>query len=726
MSSLLARLARALTHHWKRGLAGAVLVIVLLGAAAGAGGEAAEDFSIPGTESQQALDLFKAHSPAFAGADSTLVFTVEQGKVSDAGPRAAIGGALERVRALPGVEQVADPFARGGSVSPDGTLASVDVRYGLDPAELDKADGEALLAAAETAEPGGVDVAARGILIDLASEQEAPVGELIGVAIAIVLLTLLFRSLAAMAATLIGALLGVMVGQILLAALAKPLGLPAFATVIAVMLGLGAGIDYALLIIGRFREQVASGDSIRDASAKAAATSGASVVAAGLIVMVAIAGLLVIGIPLIGKLGIAAAIGVAAVVASALTILPIMIGALAKRLKPKKQAHVEPSRAFARWGEIVTARPWASIAAGVLVLLVFAAPVTQLRLGQPDDGNQPTSKTQRVAYDQLSRAFGPGSNGPFLLAVDTPKGDPETERQLGALQEAVEGTAGVASVAPAMPSEDGEMATIFAIPTTAPQDARTSDLLERLREDVLPTATAGTPLKVYVGGNTAGFEDFSDKVASRLPLFIGVVIGLSVLLLIAAFRSLLVPLVSAVFNLLSVGAAYGVVVAVFQEGVGASLIGVDSGVPIVSFIPVMLFAILFGLSMDYNVFLLSRIHEAYNEGDGPRESVIHGMSRIGKVVLFAGMIMSAVFLAFVTQPDVIAKMMGLGLGLAILIDVVIVRLVIAPAVVSLLGDRAWWLPRWLDRILPNVSLEGHLVQGVDEPAGEREREAVPA
>jgi RND superfamily putative drug exporter len=720
VSLLLARLARSLTQHWKRGLAGALLVLVLLGAAAGAGGEAADDFSIPGTESQQAIDLFKAHSPAFAGADSTLVFSVERGKVSDPGPRRAIEGALDRVGGLDGVEQVADPFARGGSVSRDGRLAAVDVRYRTEPADLEKEDGEALLAAAQTAERGGVDVAARGILIDLASEQEAPVGELIGVGIAIILLTLLFRSAAAMAATLVGALIGVMVGQILLAALAQPLGLPQFATVIAVMLGLGAGIDYALLIIGRYREQVAAGDSVRDASAKAAATSGASVVAAGVIVMVAIAGLLVIGIPLIGKLGIAAAIGVAAVVVSALTILPIMIGALAKRLRPKKPEHVRPSRAFERWGERITAKPWLAIAGGVLVLLVFAAPVTQLRLGQPDDGNQPTSRTQRVAYDRLSQAFGPGSNGPFLLAVDTPKGDAQTRAQLTRLQRAVAGTPGVATVAPATPSEDGEMATIFAIPTTAPQDARTSDLLERLREDVIPRATAGTPLKVYVGGNTAGFEDFSDKVASRLPLFIAVVIGLSVLLLIAAFRSLWVPLVSAVFNLLSVGAAYGVVVAVFQEGVGASLIGVDSGVPIVSFIPVMLFAILFGLSMDYNVFLLSRIHEAYNEGDAPRASVVHGMARIGKVILFAGLIMAAVFLAFVTQPDVIGKMMGLGLGLAILIDVVIVRLVIAPAVVTLLGDRAWSMPGWLDRILPDVSLEGHLVQGLDERTGDED------
>jgi RND superfamily putative drug exporter len=354
-----------------------------------------------------------------------------------------------------------------------------------------------------------------------------------------------------------------------------------------------------------------------------------------------------------------------------------------------------------------------SIGAGVLILLIFAAPVTQLRLGQPDDGNQPTSKTQRVAYDRLSDAFGAGSNGPFLLAVDIPKGGADNGAQLERLQKAVAATPGMATVAPAATSRDGEMATIFAIPKTAPQDQATSDLLADLRDNVIPKAVAGTPLKVYVGGNTAGFEDFSAKVASRLPVFIAVVIGLSVLLLIMAFRSLWVPLVSAVFNLLSVGAAYGVVTAVFQQGVGASLLGVESGVPIVSFIPVMMFAILFGLSMDYNVFLLSRIHEAYNEGDRPRESVIHGLSRIGKVILFAGLIMASVFLAFVTQPDVIAKMFGLGLGLAVLIDVLIVRMIIAPAVVTLLGDRAWWLPKWLDKILPNVSLEGHLVEGLD-------------
>lgn len=726
MSRSLARLARTLTHHWKRSLLGAILAIIVLGFVAGTAGPAADDWDVPGTESQTAYDLFREHMPTFAGADSTLVFSVEDGKITDAANRAAVERALERVRALPGVADVADPFAPGGSISPDERLVAVDVRYSIEPGDLDKEHGEQLEAAARTAERDGIDVAARGIVIDIGQEQEAPIGELVGVAIAIVLLTLLFRSKAAMGATLVGALIGVMVGQMLIAALSKPLGLPEFATVIAMMLGLGAGIDYALLIIARFREQLAAGDSVRDASAKAAATSGASVVTAGLIVMVAIAGLLVVGIPMIGKLGFGAAIGVAAVVVSALTVLPIMVGALARWLRPKKPEHVQPSAVFARWGERVTARPWLSITLGVLVLLVFALPVTSMRLGLPDDGNQPESRTQRVAYDRLSEAFGPGSNGPFLVAVDTSKGASESE--LTRLRDALAGADGVASVSPPMPSRDGQLATYSLIPTSSPQDKATSDLLERLRGDVIPAATAGTDLKVYVGGNTASFEDFSDKVASRLPLFIAMVIGLSVLLLMVAFRSIWVPLVSAVFNLLSIGAAYGVVTAVFQEGIGASLVGVDSGIPIVSFVPVMLFAILFGLSMDYNVFLLSRMHEAYNHGDRPRESVIHGMARIGKIVLFAGLIMAAVFLAFVTQPDVIAKMMGLALGLAILIDVLIVRLVIAPAVVTLLGDRAWWLPSWLDRILPNVSLEGHLVEAVDgrdeqvaEPERERER-----
>jgi len=718
VSLLLARIARTLSHHWIRGLVGAFVVLIALGTISQVGGEAADDFSTPGTESQKAIDLFQEHTPALAGVEATIVFHTDQGKITDPDKQAAVKETLAKIKALPLEKQVADPFAEGGTISEDGKLASADVRWTKDPSLVKADDGRPVVEAVEAQDgKSGVEVSARGAMIDIGSEQELPVGELVGIGIAIILLWILFRSKVAMLVTLLGALLGVFLGQMLLAALSKPLGLPSFAAFIATMLGLGAGIDYALLIVGRYREQVAKGDSPRDAVAKSAATSGASVVAAGLIVMLAIAGLLVIGIPFIGKLGVGAAIAVGGVVLSALTVLMALIGAFKKWLTPKKPESVKPSAAFERWGERVTARPWLSIGAGVLIMLIFAAPVTQLRLGQPDDGNQPEGKLQRIAYDRLSAAFGAGSNGPFIIAADTAGGADAVQADLDKLQKAIADTDGVGQAAPATASEDGEMATIFAIPKSAPQDEETSQLLERLREDTIPAATQGTPLagKVFIGGAVPVFEDLSAKVASRLPVFILTVIGLSVLLLIMAFRSLWIPLVSALFNLLSVLAAYGVVVAVFQMGIGASLVGSDSDVPIVSFIPVMLFAILFGLSMDYNVFLLSRVHEAYNEGDGPRASVIHGMARIGKVILFAGLIMAAVFLAFVTQPDVVGKMMGLGLGLAILIDVLFVRLVIAPAVVTLLGDKAWWLPGWLDRILPNVSLEGHLVESLDAP-----------
>ncbi len=719
MSDFLAVLVRAITGHWKRSLLVAGAALVGLMALAATAPEAPPDnFNVPGAESQEALDLFTDHVPALAGVDATVVYSVEQGTLREPQNKRAIEESLQQLRDLPDVITVGDPFSpQMPQISEDGRIAASDVRYDLEFGDVTSETGETLEAAARTAESGGVEVAVRGIVVDAASQQEFPIGELIGIAIAIVLLSLLFRSKSAMAATLVGALVGVMVGQILLVILANPLGLPAFASTIAIMLGLGAGIDYSLLILGRFREQSAIGDSVRDAAAKSAATAGSAVVAAGLIVMVAIAGLLVIGIPLVGKMGIGAAIGVAAVVVSALTILPIMIGALQKHLRPKKAEHVRPSPGFEKWAERVTGRPWLAIGAGVLILLVFASPMINMRLGQPDDGNQPEDKTQRIAYDRLSEGFGPGSNGPFLIAVDLEDTGPQTREELSALERSLAQPEGVASVTPATISEDGEIASIFLIPTTAPQAEETSDLLKQLRGETIPAATADSGLEVFVGGNTASFEDFSTKTADRLPLFIAVVIGLSVLLLMAAFRSFWIPIVSALFNLLSVAAAYGVIVAVFQDGIGANLLGVDSGVPIISFIPVMVFAILFGLSMDYNVFLLSRIHEAYNEGDGPRESVIHGVSRIGKIVLFAGLIMSSVFLAFVSQPDVTAKMFGLGLGLAVLIDVLFVRLLIAPAVVHLLGDKAWWLPGWLDRIIPNISLEGHLVENRD-PRGE--------
>ena len=711
MSNLLASLARTLNAHWKRGLIGLVLSVVLIGVAVGSqGGSAAEDFAIPGTESQQALDLLEAKFPAAAGAQNQIVFTAESGSLDDRSKRERIEAALQSVGGLDHVVGVSDPFAKdaGGdaAISPDGGTAFATVVYDVQQTELGKSDGEELEKTAAEANGDGVTVETRGELTDLAAQQEAPVGEIVGVAIAIILLTLLFRSLAAMFVTLIGALVGVIISQMILAAVSQPLGIPDFATQLALMLGLGAGIDYSLLIISRYREERAAGNDSPESAARANATSGTAVVAAGLIVMVAIAGLLATGIPLVGKMGVGAAIAVAAVVVSSITVLPVLIGAFGRWLRPKDPEHVAASPAFASWGRRLVAHPVAAVAIGAVILIVLAIPFTDLRLGLPDDGNQPKDATQRIAYGQLSDAFGPGFSGPLLLAIGSTDGGTLDQAGLEQLRRSIADDGGVAAAAPAQLNEAGDAAVMQVIPTTSPQDERTSALVDRLRDDTIPAAVSDTGLEVFVGGQTAALEDFSTKISERLPLFIAVVIGLSILLLMAVFRSILVPLVSAVFNLLSIGAAYGVVVAVFQWGWGSSLLGVGGEVPIVAFVPLLMFAILFGLSMDYNVFLLSRIREAYFEGDSPAESVVHGLSRIAKVILVAGLVMASVFLAFIAGGDVVVKMFGLGLGVAILIDVLIVRMIVSPALMTLLGDRAWWLPGWLDRILPDVSLEG--------------------
>ncbi len=704
MSSFLARIARALTTHWKRSLAVAVLVIVVLGALSANAEKPVDDFKIPGAESQKATDLFRDHAPALAGADAQLVFTVRDGSITDPGPRAAIDSALVAVRRLKDVAEVGDPFQQ---TSRDGRLATTDVRWSVEATELETDDAKKFESTVrDAAERDGVEVQMRGQVPDLAAQQDAPVGELIGVGIAIILLTLLFRSGAAMAATLIGALIGVMTGQLLLAILSKPLGLPEFAATIAIMLGLGAGIDYSLLIIGRYREQVAAGDSPADAAAKSAATSSASVVAAGVIVIVALAGLLAIGIPLIGALGIAAAIGVACVVLSSLTVLPAMIGGLKRWLKPKKPEHVLPSAALSRWGTTVTKRPWVSITLAGIVMLALAFPTLDMRLGQPDDGNQPAKNTQRKAYDQLNAAFGAGFSGTLFITVETPRGE-DVRAGLARLESDLRADPDIESVSPASSSRDGAIATIFATPKTAPQDERTTALVDRLRDSTIPAAVAGTPLKVYVGGQTASLPGLL-----REGLLATAGLHRDRHRPVGAAADGRLPLALDPADLGGLQPAVGRRRvrrhdARVPEGLGASVIGAESDVPIISFFPVMLFAILFGLSMDYNVFLLSRVREAYQGGDGPRESVVHGVARIGKVILFAGLIMASVFLAFVLTSDTISKMFGVGLGFAILLDVVFVRLVIAPAVVTLLGDRAWWMPAWLDRVLPNISLDGH-------------------
>jgi RND superfamily putative drug exporter len=515
---------------------------------------------------------------------------------------------------------------------------------------------------------------------------------------------------AAMALTLISALIALAGGLLLLQFASAFADFPSFAPTLGVMLGLGAGIDYALLIVGRYREQLAAGDSVGHSARVANATAGTSVVAAGAIVVVAITGLLATGIPFVGQMGIGSAIIIAMVAVGAVTVLPTLMGAFARRLRPKRPEHVQPSRGFGRWAGMITRRPLAATIAGTLVLVLLAVPFASLRLGQPDDGNDRPGSTTRVAYDRLAEGFGPGFNGPLVLAATTP-GDGSGTAALDRVRQAVAADPDVAVVSPLPPSPKGDAAVLTVIPRSSPQDERTTELVDRLRADVLPSATRGSQVDVHVGGATATLQDLADKIAGRLPIFIAMVVGLSVLLLMAVFRSLWVPLVSAAFNLLSIAAAYGVVVLVFQDGVGSGLLGVDGEVPIVSFVPLFMFAILFGLSMDYNVFLQSRIREEYVNGAGPQASVVRAMARVGRLILAAGVIMTSVFLGFVSDPDVIVKTIGLGLAAAILIDVLVVRMVVAPAVMTLLGDRAWTLPAWLDRVLPRISLEGEVREG---------------
>jgi RND superfamily putative drug exporter len=409
-------------------------------------------------------------------------------------------------------------------------------------------------------------------------------------------------------------------------------------------------------------------------------------------------------------MGIGSAIVVASVAVGAVTVLPVLMGAFARRLRPRRP--LPPSPRLERWDRRVVDHPWRAAGIGVLLLLVLASPFASLRLGQPDDGNDRAGSTTRQAYDTLAEGFGPGFNGPLVLAASVPDGGAAAVERVRA---AVAADPGVAAAGPARFNDARDAATLTVIPASSPQDERTSQLVERLRETVIPRAAQGTGVAVYVGGATATFEDMATKIAERLPLFIALVIGMSVLLLMAVFRSLWVPIVSALFNVLSILAAYGIVVAVFQWGWGASLLGVEGGVPIVSFVPLFMFAILFGLSMDYNVFLQSRIREEYLRGLGPKESVVVGLRRVARIILAAGAIMTAVFLGFVSDPDVVVKTIGLGLASAIVVDVLVVRMLVAPAVMTLLGDRAWTLPRWLDRVLPRIELEG----AEPEPVGGR-------
>jgi RND superfamily putative drug exporter len=701
MSSFLSRLGTASARHWRRTLIVAIVLIAGVGAFGSAlGAGFADDYRTPGVDSTRAQELLEQRFPQVSGADAQIVFAGDPSVVSGAGVKST----LKAVAGQPHVSGVSEL-----QVSPDGKVAYATVQYDVPAEELGPEARERLESVTGPAQRSGAEVSMRGMAIDIGDEQAAPVGELIGVAAAILLLTILFRSVVAMTLTLVAAAFGVAGGMVLIALASAGVDVPTVAPTIAMMLGLGAGIDYALFLTARHRERLAAGEDPQAAAGRATGTAGVAVITAGAIVVVAISGLLAVGIPFVGRMGLAAGVVVAVTAVAAVTVMPALLGMAGRRVLARGARRAADDSSAAdhrgaagrpglaeRWARGVARRPLISALAGTALLLALAAPVLGLRLGQPDDGTKPASMTQKVAYDRLAEGFGAGFNGPLLLAVAV-----SDDSALDGLVAGAKAAPGVAAVSEPVLNEAGDAATVTVIPKTAPQDEATSRLVAHLREDVIPASGA----QAYVGGSTATFEDMAGRVSERLPVFIGAVVGLSLLLLMAAFRSILVPLVSAAFNLLSIGAAYGVVTLAFQTETGASLLGVAEQ-PVVSFIPMFMFAILFGLSMDYNVFLLSRVREEYVRTGDARGAVTNAVGRTAAVIGTAGAIMTAVFLGFMTETDSIVKMMGLGLATAIAIDVTVVRMLLAPAILTWLGERAWQLPAWLDRLLPRLELEG--------------------
>ena len=533
-------------------------------------------------------------------------------------------------------------------------------------------------------------------------EPETGTGELIGLVAAAVILLVAFGSIVAMGLPIAIALGGLAVAVGSLSLVTYLIEIPSWVPELGAMVGLGVGIDYALFLIVRYREHLARGVASEEAIARAVATAGQVVVFAGGTVMIAILGLAVAGVPMLTAAGVAIAVIVAFMVLASITLLPALLrlaGPWIDRLGLPRRRSARPGARWHRWGGHVARHPWAYAIGGTALLLALAAPALAMRTGNPGEGALPESRTERRAHDLVASGFGPGANGPLVIAVDA-AGQPGL---VAPLARAVEADAGIAAVA--APETRAGVATLIATPTTGPQDEATRETLARLRADVIPEALGHGPGRAHVGGQTASFLDVSDRVEDRLPLFIIAVVGLSFLLLTAIFRSVVVALKAALMNLLSIGAAYGVIVMVFQWGWGADLIGLESTVPIISFVPMFMFAILFGLSMDYEVFLLSRIREEYLASGDNVAAIQAGLAGTARVITSAALIMISVFLGFVVSDDPTTKMFGLGLATAILVDATLVRMILVPAAMTLLGDRNWWLPGWLDRRLPAIAVE---------------------
>ena len=729
MSAFLFRLGRRTARHPYRTLGVWLLIAVaVFSLNSSFGGEVANDFRVPGVEAQQARDLLKERFPTQSGAAGQVVFHVPDGRLDEPARRAEVAAALQRLRTGDHVTLVTDPFDRSGpTVSADGRTAFTSIQY--DRQTLERASYDQAVTAVAPTRASGIQTEISGSIAGAAEAVEGREG--IGLVVAMVVLLVAFGSVIAMGIPIGTAVLGLAVGLGGIGILAGLTSVPEVSPMLAAMIGLGVGIDYALFVVTRHRQHLHEGMSVADAAGRANATAGQSVLFAGTTVVIALIGLVLADIPSITTMGAAVAIVVLVAMAMAVTMLPAFLGMagttidrLSIHRKRSERSQAGGPTVSGRWASRVGHRPWPYAIVSLVALVALAVPVTQLRIGWADDGNAAASTTQRKSYDLLTDAFGKGFNGPLTIVVDSAGTTvaPALER----VRNALSNDPGIASVSPPRLSAAGDTAVVLATPTSSPQDVATSDLVKRLRAEVLPRTLDGTGSTALITGQTAFFEDISQKLTDRLPIFITAVVALSFLLLMMVFRSVLVPLKAAVMNLLSIGAAYGVVVAVFQWGWGKGLVGLEDTIPVNPFVPLIMFAILFGLSMDYEVFLLSRIREEYVRTGDSHTSVVEGLRSTARVITSAALIMISIFLAFVSSTDVMVKMFGVGLATAVFLDATLVRMVLVPSTMSLLGSANWWLPRFLDRVLPKLDFESSASTPAGTDVDQQERVKVSA
>jgi RND superfamily putative drug exporter len=704
-----------MTHRWQTFLAWVLAVVAAVSVGQAVGTRDISSFRLPDTESQAAYDLLAAHAPQANGGTDQLVYVARSGTLRDGAGRERMQASLQRVRGDRIVAAVSDPLAPGGQLTPDGRIGVSTVTYKGEFQTFKAKDFKRVQTKAFSVRGPQLQVehGGQGAEFVRFTEQSNAAAELISLFAAALILMFMFGSLIAAGVPLVSAMLALGTTIGLVPVVSQIVDTPDFASQLAALMGIGVGIDYALIVVTRYRAEHGRGLSREDAIVRAQDTAGRTVFFAACTVIIALLGLLLLGLSFLHGAAIAAALAVLLTMIASLTVLPAVLsraGDWIDRLRlplPGRRRRAEAaaaweSPAWGRWSDLVQRRPWPAAGLAVLVLLALASPALHMRLGTSDAGLDPPGTTTRNAYDVIAKGFGAGVNGSFLLATRLPKaGDEQAAAQIAA---AAARDPDVAIVVAPQLSPDGQVATIVAFPKSGPREEETTRLLERLRSDVLPRVERQTGTTVFVGGQTASQEDFTDVIASKLPMFVGSVVLLSALLLLAVFRSVFIPVKAALMNLLSIGAALGFVTLVFQDGLFADALGSGTG-PIESFVPVMMFAIVFGLSMDYEIFLVSRMHEEWRTTEHASRAVRNGLATTGRVITALALIMIVVFATFALGDDRIIKEFGIGLAMAVFLDAFIIRILLVPALMQLAGRWAWWLPPGLERRLPRLAIE---------------------